>query len=280
MTGLDGLSVIGYFCWWSLNSVKIKRETMQQLLDDAGIDFKVPEIKARSAFLKATREVRSQYKNKGILIRKISKSSSMYVFGLVDETVTARDKSLNYNHKASMKFSPEFGTLRTDTPHKGFDLIEDLYETYKDYMNADDVREIIMQALCSVLSLGLRPRGGIYYVHATHVDMVEKLEKLVSQIPGDNAFMAVPQIDTESSKRAIYKAFAESLKTRIKGFNQDLDAQGGLKQKHALTQRLAEFKTVRKEIEFYRDALQFQVDDLSTALVGLTEKVKSKLLAA
>ena len=104
MTGSNGLSVIGYFVWWTVSNQRISREDMQQLIDAAGIKdargkpFRVPEAQYRSSFLKAVREVRGQNKNKGILIQKIRKTADAYLFGLVDEAVNEYSESLQYAH--------------------------------------------------------------------------------------------------------------------------------------------------------------------------------------
>ncbi len=94
----------------------------------------------------------------------------------------------------------------------------------------------------------------------------------------NGSYLAVaPQIDTEKSKKAIYKAFVASLKTRMQTFENDLE-DDGLKQKHALRNRLQEFKAMKDEISFYRDTLEFQVEDLTDALSTLTKKVTQKLM--
>jgi hypothetical protein len=276
MTELTGLVVIGYFCWWSVNGATLTRDQLKALLKKFGIKYKMPKVNLRSTFLKAVREVRGAHKNKGILLRKIKKSADVYLFGLVDETV--EKKQLDYSHSATMKFNPKNGNLSVDHPHKAFDLVKERYEMYKNNLNADDIRDIILTILSEVNSVSVRQRGGIYFVHETHRKMVEKLENLLPEIPGDNVFLVAPQIDTERSKKAIYKGFVESLKARIRGFETDLDDEKGISQKHALRQRLKEFKKIKKEMEFYKDALQFQVEDLDTSLESLTEKVKEKLL--
>lgn len=276
MTNLSGLEIIGYFCWWSINDVKVHREALQKLLDDLGIDYKIPEPHLRSAFLKAVREVKAGNK-KNLLIRKISKGSDSYVFGLVDEKVDIANKHLGYTHNATLTFSPITGTLTVDSPHRAFEIIKAKYDEFKDYLNADDVRTLLLKIMATLRSVSVRQRGGIYFIPQADVSMVEKLEKLLPVIPGSNDFLVAPQIDTERSKRAIYKAFVESLKNRMADFEKDLDADGGLQRKSAIIDRLNEFKTIKGEIEFYKEALSFQVEGLATALDDLTKKFTKKL---
>lgn len=299
MTKVTGLSVIGYFVWWTINNQRIKRRDLQRLVTAAGIKdkkgkpYKIPEAKYRSAFLKAVREIRGQNKNKGILIQKIKKDADEYLFGLVDEKVNKTAKSLKYAHNATMKFSPETGKLRVNHAHRGYDLVKERYEEYKDYLNSEDVRDIVLTIINQIPTVSVRQRGGIYFIPEKFADEVDRLETLVGSLPrgsstdlaktpngtSNGSYLAVaPQIDTEKSKKAIYKAFVASLKSRMEGFEKDLEEKG-MKQKNALRNRLQEFKEMRAEIEFYRDALEFQVEDLSSSLKKLKKKVKTKLLA-
>jgi hypothetical protein len=273
------MPVIGYFCWWSLNGVKVSRADLQGTLDKLGIEYAVPEIKDRSAFLKAVREVRSNEKNKGLLVRKISKDGGLYAFGLVDEAVDQKAKALDYAHSATLMYSTDTSELVADQKHRAFDMIKKLYEEYREYLNADDVRDILLDIVRRTRSIGVRQRGGIYFIHETHADLVGKLEALLDVLPGDNAFMVAPQIDQERTKRAIYKAFISGLKDKIAGFEQDLDEGEGLKQRNALVQRVEQFKEVRAEIEFYRDALHFQADELAESLDRLKDKLTKRLNA-
>jgi len=299
MTSVTGLSIIGYFVWWTVSNQRILRDDMQKLIDAAGVrtkhgkPFKVPEAKFRSAFLKAIREIRGQNKNKGILIRKIKKESEEYLFGLVDEQVNTDAESLAYSHSATMKFDPLHGNLKVNRPHRGFDLVKARYEEYKDYLNSDDVRDIVFTILNQISTISVRQRGGIYFVPEKFSNEVEILETLVGSLPGgetvelaqvgsgtaSGSYLAVaPQIDTEKSKKAIYKAFVASLKSRMQTFENDLE-ENGLKQSHALRTRLQEFKEMRAEISFYRDALEFQVEDLTDSLTALTKRVQQKLMS-
>ena len=274
-----GLSTIGYFVWWSISDVKIAREDLQQKLNDAGLDYTVPEVKLRSAFLKAVREVRRNYRNKGLLIRQVKKDSEEYIFGLVDEDVDKQSKSLNYAHAANLHFSPVSGRLSCTQPHRAHQLIKELYETYVGFLDSDDVRDIILRVVSNAMSISVRQRGGIYFLPKTHQYTVSHLEKFVESLPGDCSFMIAPQIDVESSKKAIYKAFVSSLRTQMADFSKELDDGNSLKRTSTLSKRLKEFRTLKNKIEFYRDAMQFQVEELSDDLQSLQEAAESRIMA-
>ena len=90
------------------------------------------------------------------------------------------------------------------------------------------------------------------------------------------SYLAVaPQIDTERSKKAIYHAFVHGVQEKLTAFCKELDA--GIALESALQIRLDEFRLIRNDFKFYKEALHFQFDDLEVMLNDLTKQVKHKL---
>lgn len=275
MVALSGLAVIGMFIWWSLRDVSITRATFNALLKQIGIAYEVPDTCFRSAFLKAVREVQANGRGKYI-IRKIYKRSDEYCFGLVDEQINTRDKTLGYNHSANITFNPSTGNLSVDFRHAAADDIQDLYTKYRDVMDADDVREAIMGIIKSWRVVSVRGRGGIYFVPAKFESEVAKLETLIEGLGSECTLAVAPQVDAEKSKKAIYKAFVTGLKDKIAAFESEVETDA-LSRESAWENRIAEFKALKEEISFYQEAMSFQADDLAASLDKLTEKVREKI---
>jgi len=284
MTNANGLSVIGYFLWWSVNSVKILRNAFAALLRECDIDYDMGDDAEhivslrRAAFLKAVREVKMG--NKKFLVRKILKNKDNYIFGLVDESVDTKDTNLSYYHSATMTFVPETGDLTCDFDHRAFHAIKERYEEYKDHMNSDDVRAVLLQIISQYHRVGVRRRGGIYFVPEDYKVQVGKVEKLLEMLDASSegeCYLAVaPQIDVESSKRAIYKAFMAGLRDKIASFNEEFD-KGSMTRKSSWEKRIVEYKDLRDEIDFYADRLSFQAEDLKDQLKNLGDKVRAKI---
>lgn len=273
MVSVAGLAIIGYFCWWAVHNCKISRVDLQAMIDEEGISFIVPEPCARSNFLKAVREVASANK-KRFMIRKIYKHAEEYCFGLVDESISETAKSLDYAHTATMVFNPLTGTLACDFQHAAFDEIKKLFEEYQNTLTSQDVRNMVIGILSTAHVVGVRQRGGIYFVASKFQDLVEKLSNLLSKLPGECELAVAPQVDVESTKKAIYKAFIVGLKEKIATFQTELTSD---MRKSTLANRLDEFKQLREEISFYSDALSFQAQDLDASLQELAQSVQAKL---
>jgi len=280
MVATNGLIIIGFFIWWAIRDVKITKTAFIDLLTSIGFDWTFEETDTglrRTSFLKAVRETKQKNKNK-FLIRKISKEQDCYVFGLVDESIDKAARDLTYNHTATMTFNPETGDLTSDFTHRAFDDIKALYNEYQETMNSDDVRSAIIKIISKFHKVSVRDRGGIYFLPNNYEADVEKLEKLLEALPGDCSFSVAPQIDTEKTKVAIYKSFVEGLKTKMGLFRDELENPSGKTRESTWNKRLDQFKELKQEIEFYRDAMSFQVEDLSTELESLRNGVQEQLL--
>jgi len=275
----NGLTVIGFFCWWTIQGVKIAKEELYNLLHAAGIPLEVRKTVERSRFLKALEAVKQNYKAKGLLIRKIYKNQVEYKFGLVDESVDKAAGNLSYSHSATLTFFPNSGDIQCDRPHRAEELIREEYQRAMENYDSDDVRDIIFEVLSDLHTLSVRNRGGIYFIPAVHADVVAKLEAFVASLPGGSSyFSAAPQIDTERTKGSIYQSFLQGLKDKIAAYKTDIDSGKGATRGHAIQNRLDEFVELKKEINFYADALSFQAKDLEEQLDNLTQEVRSKLL--
>lgn len=280
MVSTHGLKVIGYFVWWTIQQVKMKRDDFKKLLDATGLDYDMgeegkPITIRRAAFLKAVREVKSKF-HKEFLIRKIKKQTDLYQFGLVDESLDT-DSQLHYAHTATMIFSPATGDLHHNAPHRAYDEVKKLYDIYVEFLNSDDVRAILLNIVQQYHRIGVRARGGIYFIHEKYAKEVEKLEEFVHSLGEECYFAVAPQIDAEKSKRAIYKAFSKELKDKMEQFEKELEVEGTKTRQSTWEARLDTLKDLRMEVEFYAEALEFQAGDLTKDLKKLTKKVKEKL---
>jgi len=277
MTGLEHLSVIGFFVWWSIREVKLSEKELQAAITAAGIDYTLPERKFRTIFLDAVRYVQGQHSRKGLLIRKISKEKEKYVFGLVDESIDKKTQVLDYSHSATMVFNPLTGDLTSDYPHRAFDLVKAQYEEYKDVYTSDHIRDILLDVLYQQQVVNVRSHGGIYFLPAKYQTLADSLEQFVESL-GDSEFSMAPQIDSEKSKLAIHRALMSSLRDQMDKYQGELDDES-VNRPTALKRRIEEFKQIRDTIAFYSEAMAFEAGDLSDRLAALQAAVTDKLSA-
>jgi hypothetical protein len=273
--GLKGISLIGYFIWWSIAGVKVERKKVQNLVKKSGLEFEVPDVCERSAFLMAKREVKSRAHANQVLIRNIKKGAEHEV-ALVDEKLDETKRKLGYTHSATLYFDQDTKSIRCDHPHRAFDLIKEKYEEYKIFMNSYDIRVIIMKIIAPWKKVMVRDKGGIYFIPEKFTKELNKLEAVLDQLPGDCYLQVVPQINTEKSKRAIHRSLMDELTQKIEKFNKEMDSQKFTSNKGWESQ-LSRFKDLRDKISFYTDALKFGAEDVEKKLDALTKKVRKQI---
>jgi hypothetical protein len=275
-TSAKGLTIIGFFTWWNIRQIKIKKEAVLALLKKCKIDYTPELLPVRCLFTKAVEQVKVKHIYKGLLIRKISKSPDEYKFGLVDEHIDPQAETLEYSHNATMYFDPKEGELTVDKPHRAFDLVVAAFHEFDEYYDSEDIRAMILDIIKRTYSIGVRDRGGIYFIPAKFEKEVEALEKFVRALGSECYFAIAPQIDMERTKVSIHKAFSEEMHERVTQYKEELE--NGLHQTGALEKRLEEYQQLQQELQFYSASLSFQATDIMKELTDLETTVSQKLL--
>lgn len=290
MVKFQNLEIVGWFIWWTIRNVEITRQAFEALLQASGLKYTSKEATNRSSFLKAIARVQSEEKKEGLLLRKIKARGKEYVYGLVDERVDGSEH-LHYQHECNLRFFVETGAMICENPdHRAYQLVLKYFDHYQLIMDSEDVREVIMDMLADTYAIGVRQRGGIYFVPGQFSEVVEKLEALIAGLGSECYLATAPQIDEERTKKSVYKAFVEGLKEKIAEFrtalennltdfdqnNKKYNAVAARKQ-NALAARLEEYRNMRKEIEFYADAMDFQASTLREELEGLGARLEKRL---
>jgi len=283
MTNDAGLSVMGYFVWWSIHDVKISRDDFNAAVRGVGLTKEIPESKDRSVFLQAVREAKKSAQRDGLLIRKISKKADEYAFGLVDEKIDQAAQTLGYNHAATMRFDTQTGNISCDRPHRAFDRVKALYAEFTEKITSDGVRAYLLDVISQHWSISVRARGGIYYLHAASNQVIEQLENLLGVIGGDCFFAVAPQIDAEKSRSSITRAFMDDLRGKITTFREEIaekkDSDSKRKQTKCWKDRIEEFRALKEQVSFYADAFRFSGDSLTSDLDTLEQDVRAAFLS-
>jgi hypothetical protein len=282
MTGKDvtkkmkGLKIIGYFVWWSIAGVKVERDKFRKMVEKVGLDFEVPKVCMRSAFLMAKREVKSRAHGNRVLIRNIKKGDE-HKIALVDEKLDEVHAKLGYTHSATMFFDQKTYEIRCDNAHRAFDMVKEKYDEYKVFINSYDIRVILMKIIAPLNKISVRDKGGMYFIPDKYSDVVDKLEKLLDMLDGKCYLQVVPIIDTKQAKNTIYRSFIEELHQKIDKFKTELDKEKFTSNKGWESQ-LKRFEEMKSKIKFYTSALKFGAEDINDKLKELTGEVKKRIV--
>jgi hypothetical protein len=272
-------NIIGYLIWWRFWPMYVNYDALQRLIHKVEIDYTLPPLKYRTAFLKAVQEIKRTYRNKGILVRRLYKSKNLIKVSLIEEQVDR--ESICHTYPTILSFDPIQGKITCPQPHRGFDLIQCAYQQYLNSYNVDDIRICLVEILQPALPINFRQHGGFYFVGVEHFELIRKLEQLVYCLPGKCIFCAIPQIDSDRTKRAMSVALDDSLEYQIKTLDQDVRGSTkhpqGLFIPASLHKRLRVIESMQKQIDTYKDILVFDSEKHINNLAALRKLVRERL---
>lgn len=245
--------VIGYLIWWRFWDLYVNYEAFQKLIDKVGIDYQLPPLKGRTAFLKAVQEIKRSYANKGIIVRKLYKAKDWIEIGVMEESVDR--EGIAHTGSCKITYVPATGSLQTTQPINAFDMIKQAYHAYISAYNANDIRVALVDMLRPCLPISFRQNGGLYFVAEKHYEMVRKLEQLVACLPGKCVVCAAPQIDTPRTRNAMAVALVDTLEYQIGKLESDIGTmeKPGLSIPAALYKRYRLIEHLKKQMVEYRD---------------------------
>lgn len=271
----SSLVVLGFFIWWSIRETRVSRIKFEQELSTSGLSFKLPDLCKRTAFLTAVRTIKQKSHGHKLLIRVLLKDGEQHLFGLVDETVDPKAKTLEYHHSATLRFDQKTHEVSCDVKHRAFDLVKAEYERNLYEMNSYDLRRVIMQMIEALTPISPREGGGIYYVPYAHKDVLEKIQTLINNI--GCRMDVVSLYDEEKSRNAIYNAFVEDVTHKLEVFQKDIDSDKFSTAK-GWSSTIDRFKEMKDQVEFYADKLRFAGDNIMEKISKMEEQVKERML--
>ncbi|MFA5132697.1 MAG: DUF6744 family protein [Candidatus Paceibacterota bacterium] len=271
----NGLVIMGYFFWWSIREVLVKKVDFLASCKKVGIKYDIKDCD-RTAYLNAVRQVKQQQGQHHVLVRMIAKDKDQHLVGLVDEKVDPKAQDLQYHHSATMSFNQKTGLLTCDHPHRAFDLIKDKYNSFKENLTSYDMRLIIKDIIDKMTPVTVREGGGIYYADEKFTRELKQVEALLKSLEGCSMVL-VPQINTEDTKKAIYNSLMEDMNRRLDNFQEEIN-NNKFSTPKGWAATLERFRETKKEVEFYAERLKFSGENVLEKLNAMENQVKAKLM--
>jgi len=272
----NGLEIMGYFVWWSMEGINFSREEFEKLIEQSPLDISPPKLCHRTAFLEAVRWVKAKSHTHHLLIRTVSKDKEAHYFALVDEKIDIENKQAGYTHEATLRFDQETFAVTCNQLHRAHETVKQRFQENVDNLNSYELRRWVQKILDRCRNISVRDKGGLYYVDLKYTDVLLGLEQIFDSVPGADFFI-VEQIDSERSKKSIWKAFVEDLNSKITKFREALQ-EGKYSSNKGWENAIAQFKELKEEVGFYADRLSFTGSDLNKNIEELTGEFRRQLV--
>jgi hypothetical protein len=179
------------------------------------------------AFLKATSEVDDyEYRLDAnrvahVLVRDLVSDAEVVVRQLTREIRDNEARKLDYGNVGTATFfrphngqghrftiRPEKRNLAEGEREAMNALLEEItrkYDRYCNYMDSAKVRMMVRGMLAELRALQIKP--SIYFVHASRMDELEKLQDVVNSLGGGCSMQLIPMVDLASQRDIIVEAF-------------------------------------------------------------------------
>ena len=239
--------LLGRLVLFTITDEKIRRDDVVTWFEDLALDEALLPMqnKAVDAFKKATSATKTTYPMSrdrvGILMcRDVSSSPDYIRRQITREVKDGSKKRLSYEEACTVIFSRakngDQTTARLETrlnparledeelPFVRAEMreIRERYESHLEYLDSQKVRYMVRDYLKKLNAIEIK--GGVYFVHVSRDDELNRLSDLVNRFGGDCMMHMIPMVDREADRAFVVRKFereaAETLTNLTKEINE------------------------------------------------------------
>jgi len=198
----DGEGVLGKILYYSLSSILVERNTLEQICADVGFPYTVSRRTALvDAFRSATGDIRESKTVKtpgGTEIYKIYFRDNQSADGvisreLVKETLDA--KTNEYKKLANITYSNDYGMSYNDMVYDEHvdaytychEAVE-LFELYKTCAGRKQIETLLQSFVESLQSVKLLSHGKMFFIPREYMHRLDVFEDLIAQLEANNKY--------------------------------------------------------------------------------------------
>jgi hypothetical protein len=235
LNGIDEDRFVGCIVTYTITDLSITRADVVKHFFDLGLDERLipQEIQAIDAFRKVTTNAKLEYpvpfSDDGniarVMIREVKNEPEKHVRHIIRETVDMKGKVLSYDRIGEAIFyrtphAPGGGKPRYSLPSQLLEpeielptlsawihQIQADYVHKADHLDAQSIRGVVRNYIISLNGIAVKPSGGVYFVHSSRQDIIDKLQQFVALIPGKSVLYTIPLLDTQEQREMLTEAF-------------------------------------------------------------------------
>lgn len=236
---LDDSVLLGRIVLFTITDQPITRAVLESRFLALGLNTNMlpPEIKPIDAFKKATSEAKDKYPLPGgreaiVLCREVTANTEYVRRQITREVKDSKARQLSYSKAidctfyrarvASTNGGPQRAVKGSERVQIKIDPtnldpveltavqqiaknIEDRYKQYYDYLDGNRIRATVRDYLKHLNAIEIK--GGVYFVHVSHSDELQRLQTLVDGLGGGCMMHSIPLVDIERERKMVALAF-------------------------------------------------------------------------
>jgi len=221
------MGVIGYLVWWEIHNSRISSAELNELFLKHGVDMCVTDTTYTSRFKEAVRYFNlNMHIGKKYLLTLIRSAKNHIVYGLMEADVIEEETFAEYAQIATITFWIESGILDCAPMHDQFIPLRDHYLNTSGNIGDIRLRASILQDLRKCFYLGVRSHSGVYWILPSDFKRVERIKRVLADVPGENVYMVAPLANSslikDSFKSKILKLVEDKLLNLRTSFNLEM----------------------------------------------------------
>jgi hypothetical protein len=288
--------ILGRIVMFTITDHPVAPDDYEKLFDDLNLNtaFLPPAIKPVDAFKKATMVVNDEeYElpngtTATLLTRDVSSTPTAITRQLWREVRDSRNKRLRFDQVGEMVFyrptitggKTQNGTERlrlsklaapldpAEMPQidAAFQMMQDAYPRYRDFYDGMKIRDSVRRYLKYLNALEIK--GGVYFVHATRDEELQRLATLVRSIGGGCAMYLVPLPDIQAQREMIVETFQREAEQSLNDLIKEIAHLRATRQRitpNAYAKLRDRFDTVMNQATEYTRTLSISQDRTGAA---------------
>ena len=270
----EGYPLLGVAGYWSNTAFKDTQANVLQRVKELGLNpDAVPEVRGKSAFIRAVEEVAFQKKAKHI---KVADNIAKCAYVIVQTVVDPNNLDATFTTETKAIFHKGSETLTVEGPNDV--LIQSLFEEYKTHYYSDQFRDTILRLLAYHTDfMTIRDRGGVYFIPSHNSDIIDRLQKLFEGYPECSLDM-IPVIDTGLAKKSVWKSLVGEVTAEISDLKAGIASLETDPSERSVRLRFEQFKKLKEKVANYEMLLQGTALNLKDDLDQVAEALRVKTL--
>jgi len=274
-------ALLGEVISWNLpENTVVSYADLKQALAVAGLDDKVArEMLPRHAFARAAKQLAQQR-----IIRCTEDKPHLMTFQFTKEFLDENAGRFQYQYETTLQLDKDTGQITQpylDTPElAGRALVTEaqrLLDKAKGERNTADITRYIMTLFTKQADLfPVRNAGGVYFVPEQHVDFVEKIERLLTQLNGAVTRFPVPA-GTKQGNKSVREAVQQGLQTLIDEHLKAVDEFGSDTRPSTIERAARKIEEAKFKIESYAMYLEDESQKLNASLAAVSVTLRQKM---
>lgn len=270
--------LMGAMVYWSFAHVNIEATELDRAFQTFGIDYKLRDVGESRALTKALKGLRKAEHQKRI--RKIVSDEDRTVYGVSDEDIDVDALEVDYNRDTVVIYEKATKTLRFKYGSDTNTEIESLFNSLIGSYDAEDMSRLAKRIIRQAGGVTLRKRGGVYFVAATQLKLIEKFSKLVNDCLPDSHFSMLGIVDTERTRTTVARDFNREINSEIKSAGEELEALLNSTDEvrvSTLETRLERYNKLREKSKMYAEVLRHDSKNILRKVSRLEKRITDLL---